>query len=263
MSRDFNNSSLSELEQEFELEMDDLELDEERESDVEFEDSSDSEEEHEEDMPGELEALDGEGADYAERFFELSQREYESEAEADEKINGLLGEIEQDHFSFKNLGKRLLKKGVKFAAGNIPALKALKGITQLARGDLKGMLASLAKAGLSSAIPGGAAVLPALSALGFEAAEDPEANREAWDNYVEVCKEAYEHLAQNLNERADDPLVASELAAKSFQTAIKRVHGGVRSGIAARSNAEVSSRSRSRKRVVYLEPGESVVVRRR
>lgn len=264
MLRDSGESDLSELEQEFELEMEDLELDEEAETDEEFEDSGD----YEEDLQGELEAADEEGADYADRFYELSQMEYESEADADQEMEGLLEEMEQEYFFgekfLKNKAKGLIKKGIKFAAGKIPALQALKNMTHLSRLNLRNLLKTFGKPLLQKALaatPQGAAALTALKVLGYEATEDSEVDREVWDNYVGVCKEAYEHLAQNLNENADNPLVASELATKAFKTAVRRRQNGLATRrMPGRAGAVSTGR---RKRVVYLDPGEYVVVRRR
>ena len=147
MARD--TADLSQLEREFELEMDD---DAAGELELEFESD---EGELDEDRPA-FEAEADDAADgFAERFYELSQGSYESEFELDQEVNRLVADMEQEFF-FKGLGKRLrsagkglLKKALKHAAGKFPALNALKGVTQLARGNLKGMLGSLAKAGLA------------------------------------------------------------------------------------------------------------------
>ena len=267
MVRNLEDTDLSELERELELEMDDeYELGEDSETDEELE--------YEEDSELELEADEGEygggSGDYAERFFELSEKGYESESEADEEVNGLLNEMERDFFwgglkkRLKRAGKGLLKKGLKYAAGQFPALSAFKGLTQLARGNLKGMLGSLAKAGLLSAIPGAGAALPALKALGFDPTGDSEANRDAWNNYVEVSREAFEYLADNLHETADNPLQASKLASNAFQAAVKKVQS---SGFLGRGFSTgrpvVRDHRRRGRRVIYLGPGQSVVIKRR
>ncbi len=90
-------------------------------------------------------------ADYGARFQELASREFESESEADHAISEVLNDMEQDYF-FGKLWKRvkkgglkgLLKKGLNLAAGQFPALQGLKAITQLSRGNMKGLLGSLA-----------------------------------------------------------------------------------------------------------------------
>ncbi|HLB69767.1 MAG TPA: hypothetical protein VJJ51_01855 [Candidatus Methanoperedens sp.] len=242
---------MSELEKEFELEMEEEPVDE-KELEKEFEDLTELEEEPEE----EFEEVEEKFPGYAERFFELSSREFESESEVDDAVNGLLNEMERDFFfkglwkKVKKAGKKLIKKGLKMAKG-LPAFQAIKGITSLARGDLKGLLGSLAKAGLGAVVPGGGAILPALKALGFETSEDEDANRDAWRNYVEVSREAYEYLASNLEENADDPLIASRLANEAFQTALKGA-----------SAAAPSAASPKRPyRVIHVRKGDRVLIK--
>jgi len=267
---------LSELEREFELEM---EGDPSLESDSEFEDGLSTEFEAglEADAAEEFET-DGASGPYAERFYELSQRGYESEYEMEGDVSEIVNEMEQEFF-FGGLGKRLrkagrglLKKGLRYAAGKVPALQALKGLTQLARGNLKGMLGSLAKAGLASAVPGGAVALPALKALGFEASEDPEVNREAWQNYAEVSREAFEVLADSLHENADQPMEASRLASTAFQTALRNVQSrigatgtGAGLGYGRPAGGTVighgSPQAGGRIPVIRLRRGERVIIR--
>jgi hypothetical protein len=268
MARYSNESDLSELEQEFELEMDNLEFEGERNmdeelGDEEFEGTGD----YEEDLQREFEGGDEENTDYAERFYELSQMEHESESDLDREVHQLLNEMEQEYFSFGGLGKLAKKgwsyakkKGIEYAKKRFPALQA---ITQLTRGNLKGLLASLAKTALAAS-PAGAVALPALSALGFESGEDSGANREAWDNYVGVCKEAFENLAENLNERADEPLEASRLATKAFQTALTRPRGRFQPGGRLRGPI-AGPYGRGRRRVIYVNPNKYKValIRRR
>jgi hypothetical protein len=257
---------VSELEREVELEMEDENepLDEE-ELEEEFEDFDEEEPEEEEfedideeepEDEGEFEAeLEG----FADRFYELSTREFESEAEVDGELGRLFEDMEREFF-FKRLrkafkaGKRLAKRAVRKArrvARGLPAFQGLRAISQLARGNLKGLLGSLAKAGLASAIPGGAAILPALQALGFRETADPEENREAWESFVNVSQEAFENLAENLNERADDPLEASRLATNAFQSALRKTQIRVPS---------VRSRGFGRKRRIALRKGDVLVI---
>jgi hypothetical protein len=251
MANDRYDTDLSELEREFELEMDDsageLEID---------------------DVAGELDEPSGERETgdspdgFAERFYELGQGSYESEYELDDSVNEIVGQMEREFFfsaikkRLKNAGKSLLKKGLDYAAGAIPGGQVLKALTQLSRGNLKGLLASLAKSGLAAAIPGGAVALPALKALGFEA-DDPEGNREAWRNYTQVARESFEYLADNLHENADSPLEASRLATTAFQTALKRAQG--RAGTLARG---IGAAGRTRRaRVIHLRRGERIVIK--
>jgi hypothetical protein len=234
---------MSELEREFELEMDegrelgeDKEYKEDQEIEEEFEflqEESEIEEEFEEPME-EYEGAEDRSSYYAERFYEISEREFESESELEMQINDVLNEMEREYFwgKLKKLGKKafkgLVKKGMGYVKG-MPAFQAIKGVTQLARGDLKGMLGTMAKAALPaalSAIPGGAAALPALNALGFEAEQEEDASRAAWRNFAEVSREAFEYLAGNLNPGITDPMEANRLASKALQTGLRKARTG-------------------------------------
>jgi len=271
---------MSELESEYELEMDgneaeyadseyefgdseyEAEGDYEEELDGEYE--SDYEEEYQDEYESESESGDGSSSEYAERLFELAQMEYESESELDQELNGILNEMEQDFFwkaakgFLKKRGRGLLGKVGKFALSKLPAGHALTGLSALARGNLKGALSGLAKTALSSH-PGLAAAMPALGALGFGEAEAGDENREAWDNYVEVAQEAYENLAANITPKAANPAVASDIAKRSLQSALAATRRGRR--MSARGTA--GGARRGRKRVVYLAPGEYLVVMRK
>jgi len=258
MPRDADDA-LSELEREFELEMDGPEPSSE---------SGDLAEEFEALVEGgspERESGNGAPDSYAERLYELAQREFESESEADAAVHEVLNDMEREYFwgSLKKLGKRLklgkiVNKAWQLAKDKVPALNALQSVSALARGNLKGMLSNAIKAGLGAAVPGAGAFLPAvLGALGFQAADNPETNREAWDNVTEVAREAYGHLAENLHENAHEPEEASRLASESFQTAIRKVSDGVR----RTSYARPSYGGGSRLRVIHLRPGDEIVIR--
>lgn len=275
MPRDIDPFGFSELEREYEFDMDEPTrrgeggLEEEYES---FFEGEEPDAEYEFDDDREYEAPDGGVEEYAERFYELSQRQFESEVEAENALNELFTEMEPEYFfgSIRKALKKakrvvgkvsrspiggLIKKGIAAAGGQIPAFQALKGITALARGDLRSLLTHLAKSGLGAALPGAGPFLPmAMKAMGFEAEVDAEENREAWNRFVEVSREAYEDLADNLNERADDPLEASRLANMSFQQALQntsRARGQRRPGAAAGGG----------RRVVNVRPGEEIVIR--
>jgi hypothetical protein len=272
MPRDLNDLDMSELEREFELEMEeDQESSDSDELEAEFE-GLDGYEAYEPEQ--EFEEGDHEGQDYAERFYELSQRGYESEAEMDGELDGLLSEMEREYF-FGGLKKALRKnlpgiKGLlnkaKALALKHPALRGLKGLTGLsglAQKILKsGSLKGLAQAAISMH-PAGGAALSALKGLGFEAGEDSEANRDAWNNYVEVAREAFEALAENLNERSDDPLEASRQATSAFETAMHRVRARVP---AARMRRPINyggihpGGPRRKRRVIRLKRGERILI---
>jgi hypothetical protein len=283
MLKDMSGSDWSELEQEFELEMDDLEVDQEFEADDEFEAfESESESGKSDEFDLEFELEDSEGdyefeesqdefessdtvSELAERFYELSQQEFESEADMDQPLNELMRELEREFFfggikkrwnrlKKKGLGK-LLQKGLKLASGRIPQLKILQSLTDLSKGNLTGLLKNAAKMALS-AHPAGAAALPALSALGFETSpEFGEPDREAWDNYVGMAKEAYEYLAENLTPNADHPLEASRLATVAFQKAVQNSKGQLSSRMPA-----LGRRPKGRTRVIRVGPGQRLAV---
>jgi hypothetical protein len=220
MSKGTKDKDMSDVEREFEEDMRKEELPEESRLPEETE----LEREYDEEMRGEELSEEKKLDPFAEKFYELSGRTFKTETELDNAVNGILNEIERDYFfkdllkKTKNAGKFLLKKGLKTFKG-FSAFQAAMGITQLPRGNLKGTLGTLAKAVLKEVRAGGA-VLPVLGALGFEAGEQ---NREAWQNFTNVCKESFDYLARNLNEKADDPLEASRLASEAFSTALKKV----------------------------------------
>lgn len=244
-----NDIGMSELESEFELEMvDSKEFEENREQEesresesyVEQEESREYTEKNEREsaLDKEFEQLaevdkesefDGESdrlSYYAERFYEISDREYESESESNTEIDRLLDQMETEYFfgKLKKIGSRFVKRAVRMGK-NLPAFQAVKAASQLARGNLRGMLGSLARSALpmaASAIPGGAAALPVLKGLGFEA-EDPESTRIGWRNFAEVSQEAYEYLASNITEKAIDPVVANQQASGAFKNALAKV----------------------------------------
>ncbi|HYI32465.1 MAG TPA: hypothetical protein VEX88_03285 [Glaciibacter sp.] len=273
MADRFDESGMSELEQEFELQMSDDygQGPGSRELEGEFETLFESREM--EDFEPEASDRGYGSGSFAERLYELSQGEFESEAAVDREVNNLLSEMESEYFwgSIKKLAKkipvkRLVNKGLSMAASRLPAFQALKGITQLARGDLKGMLGQFIKAGLGTAVPGAAPFLPAaLSAFGFEAGDDPAANREAWDNVVGVAQEAYEYLAENLDEEVDDPMRAGALANEAFQTALRRVNTGAgyryRRGAGQRIGVRRGGERVIRVRLQELRPGQEIVLR--
>jgi hypothetical protein len=186
----------------------------------------------------------------AQRFFELSESNI-SDNEADSAINGLLNEVERQYFFGKLLKKGLGKKIFNIGKGlvkGLPVFQGLKGITQLARGDLKGMLGSLAKSGLASVIPGGSAVLPVLNSVGLsEISEESENSLDRWKDFVRLSEISYEYLAQNLDSNSmKSPIAASRLASKSFQTAASMVRNRSR-GVSYPGRGSSSPRRKSYK----------------
>lgn len=264
---------LSELEMELELEMDDEfeqdeELDDEFEQDEELDDEfesmaedSETDEEFFADEPG--------SSEYAQRFFEISQQEFESDADREQLVSQLMKEMDEEfflgklkkgwsHLKRKGLGK-LLQKGLKFAAGRFPQLKVLEGITDLAKGNLSGLLKNVAMSALA-AHPAGAGAMAAMKALGFDAGKAPEENQEAWENYVEAARESYEYLAETLTPDADQPLEASRLATQAFQRGVQKV-ASRRGVLQPQYNRSRDHRPGRRVRIVHVRPGEKVIVK--
>lgn len=279
-NRDY--SGMSELERELELEMDDeLEIEAGAAGDDEFEAAGDEETGSgplyaDEPTLGRERALEiGDGGDreFVERFMEIASREFEAEFELDHAMNEVLDDVAQE-FLFgrilrgaRRFGTRVMKnkalgalvrKGLSVASGQLPALKAA---LQLAKGDLQGAVLNVGKQLIGTAIPGGSVALGALSALGAGGNAAP-AEREVWQNYTQMAREAFEHLADNVNEVADQPIEASRLAANAFQHAVRRAQA--RAGVAGHPGQPGAmagvSRTPGGARRVHLRPGEKLVI---
>jgi hypothetical protein len=285
MNRDY--SGTSSLEREIELEMDEeleaaneeTRLEDSEAGDEEYEDvleldeelESDEEAGLDEELDEELEGSDDHESQYVDRFMEIAAREFESESEVDQAMNETLNDVASEYLfgsiwkKAKKFGKRLaknkivgslVKKGLSVASGQFPALKAAM---QLAKGNLQGALLNLGKQALGTVVPGSTAALGALSSLGITPGGEGEAERESWENYVQLSREAFEHLANNVTPTANQPVEANRLAANAFQHAVKRAQsrtgGGVRHGAGRRVG-------RSTGRVVHyqLRPGEKIVI---
>lgn len=293
-------TGMSDLERDIELEMDD-ELDLAQEGDDGFgadqeggedeafealdadEEAADQEADDEggfleevgDDSESEIEA-DARGRDqeYVEQLMELASRTYESESEVDQALNETLDGLAQERLfgafkkgwrALKNKGvlRALAKRGLSLASGQFPALKAA---LSLAKGDLKSTLVNLGKQAITAALPGSGAALGALNSLGFTASESPEENREAWENYVQMSGEAFEHLAANITPKADQPLEANRLAANAFQHAMKRAQQRTMSsrprpsnGLGARGVARGVGSGRVAR--ITVKPGQIIVLR--
>ncbi|MCA1811133.1 MAG: hypothetical protein LC623_03870 [Halobacteriales archaeon] len=246
-----NDSSMSELESELEMELEQdreamaSEFEGEAEAEQEFE-LHEAEAEFEGEFEGEAE-FEGpvSSGEFADRFLELAEREFESPAERELAVDRLVHEMEQEFF-WKGLakkllpaGKALLNTGLKLAKGT-PIGQVANGVTQLARGNLKGALGSLGKAALGSGIiPGGQILVPALSAMGFEAEQPRDARRQAWNTYVNVSRRAYSNLAKNLTPAANQPAAAAAIAQRALNTALRSV--GVAPGSPPRASLSGSA----------------------
>ena len=261
-----NDLGMSELEKEFELDMekdDDEELERELESfdedegdkelEAEFEAIDDSDEEVDED-----EEIEDQPESFAERLYELSLQEFGSMAELEAEVDRMFELFERDFF-FKSLvkkGKGLVKKaaGIAKKAGVGSVLSVVKNMTGLSLGNLKSLLKPALTAAINAYIPGGgAAVGPILSALGVKEAEDPDISVQDMNNFVDFAREAYEYLAENITPEATyNPLVANNLARKAIITAKQSRQNQIR---------VPSKRSRGAGRVIEIKPGESVLIR--
>jgi hypothetical protein len=193
--------------------------------------------------------------EFARRLREISQRNRESDLDnADSELQRLWREME-DEFFFKGLAKKLKKRGMKLlnrglqvvqsnpmlrnTIGNTPAFQAINAATQLARGNLRGLLTSAAK----GVIPGAA---PVMNALGFEVGQDGD-NNERWSRFVQVARGAYEHMNDNLTDNADDVMEASRLAREAYEAGFRTILRG---------------RGQANDKVIRLRlaPGESVTL---
>jgi len=276
-------AELSDLEREFELETEaasgddfemefesvtensEYELEQDLEQDFELERDDDLEVSFERD-DGQL-GLDGFGAsreqEYVERFLEISSRQFETSYEADEALGEVLDDIEREYFfgaikrglkklSKNKLLKSLAQKGLTMGVNKF--FPGLKGALQLARGNVKGALLNFGKQALGSVVPGGGAMIDAVQSIGLAPKEQEIEDRETWENYVTFAREAYEHLAENLTPKADQPAEATRLASNAVQFAIARAQARTRSG------AGVAGDRRGRGRVLRLKvsPGERV-----
>ncbi|MDY0883486.1 hypothetical protein ACFPL7_11045 [Dongia soli] len=246
MARNRELRDFSQLEREFELEMedagsieqefDDMESDEEFEEDEADDEAFELDEQFEQDE--EFESVDDESGDasgqdqeYVERFLEIAAREFESESEVDQAMNEVLDDMSREYLfgglvrGIKKLSKNkilrsLAKKGLKYAAGKF--FPGVEAAMQLAKGNVKGALLNIGKQALGTVVPGGTATLDAVKSLGLAASEYPERNQQAWENYVTLAREAYEYLADNVTENADRPAEAARLANNAMRHAITR-----------------------------------------
>ena len=273
-----SNPDLSALESEYEFEMEsddeakddfeagDQELDQElddAEVDDEFEDSDS---ESGDDGEFEFSDRDAGGSQFAQRFIELAQQEFETEFERDRAIDEVLSEMEQEYFfgrlkklaksAMRHPGLRALISQAKKLAGNHPAFAAFKGLTALTRGDLKGLLRSAASAGLGAlkAHPAAALAMGALKGLNFKPEAAPEENQEAWENFVGAARESFEYLANNVSPATRTPAAAARLATSAFSAGMQRATSGSQS-----SMSSLGVRPGRRRRVV-LRPGDRLLI---
>lgn len=274
MARARQSAGLSDLEEEFELELEDAigtsadeELNEEFEADDgmlgELDEERESVDEEFDDREADAEFEGGVGGGYAERLMELSTREFESEAEMETGLNEVFDDMHTEYFlgSIRKLAKRGLKAGarnllkrVKRVAGGLPMGQALKGI--LASRNLTDLLKNVAKTGLKTALQSHPA-LGMLSQLGgglLKQGEYGDDEREAFEQVVALSREAYEHLAQHLDETSVTPAGASQQAADALKAAVGKIRSGQAMG------ARAAGGPRRRTRVIRLKPNQKLVI---
>jgi len=273
---------MSQLEQGFEMEIDEasnVPSDHELEANFEaFAGEEDPVYEYEEDYestedePLEEWEMDDLPMTYAERLFELSQREFENEFELDRELNEILHDMEREYFfgflkkiaggvkkAVSSVGKTvgsLINKGKKVLGGvvsKIPGFSALRKAVGPLLGSLRGMLGSAAKSGLAGLIPGGQAALSALNALGLNSEMSDEERIREIEKFVAGAKRAYEFAAENIHANVDNPIEAHRLASRAFEAGMNVMQGG--SGKAKRHG-----RIRDGARVIRLKesPGNEI-----
>jgi hypothetical protein len=268
MTRASEGAGLSDLEDELELEFEDVsggqadefEIDEElddQELESDFESGEDEFESQSDDYEFEVDS----GTSYASRLQELSEQEFESEFELDARLGEIFDDMQTEYFlgGLKKLARRGLRAGaralisrVKKAAAGLPIGQALKGI--LASRSLTDLLKNVAKSGLSVAMrshPG----LAALSSIGGSLLKQGEfraGDRQRFEDVVALSREAFGHLARNLNEQSNSPIGGAQQAIESLRAAASRVQAG-RGGAA-------SPRGRKGARVIRLRPGQKLLI---
>ena len=218
------------------------------------------------------ELVDPDVRGFAERFHELSLRDGESELEIEQEVDAIVREMEREYFlkgllkKVAPIGKALFKKGLAYAAKATPLGQVINAATALSKGNMRGLIGSLASAGLKIAgnHPAFAAVMPALSAIGFKPGSKSKA---PWQKLAGIAKSAYGQLAKNLTPDADEPAKAAEIAHRSFKTALHRATGGAgmasRPGVHGRRARLLGSGGGGGRniRVVTLAPGERLLIK--
>jgi len=207
---------------------------------------------------------------WAERLDEIVVAEREDGRDASDELDGLLREMELEMFFGKlvrklgRAGKSLVRQGLAAAASSVPALAVVRGVTDLARGQLRSGIARLARAGAKAAIAGAAPwATPALAAVsavrrhapgltapsaaraheplaaqvGFDADPNTTEDRgldaedvgdgEPQDSQeiVDVAERAYEILAETLAPHAATATGARRIATRALRDALAERRG--------------------------------------
>jgi hypothetical protein len=222
---------------------------------------------------------------FGRRLYEISQREFESEADLESAIGGALQGVEEEYFTQRVKRKRkrgkgkkifgnILKAGAKLVgkvAGKLPIGSLIKAGTSLVRGNVKGALQNLGKAAVGTVgtallgPAGGALATSAMDAIGGQ--DEPgegevgprrRRRRMAIRRVARVARDAYKGLADNIPENIDNPYVAHEVARKVVRRAM--VKHGMGPGGAGPDRAEERDRPGVR-RVVRVRPGETLIIK--
>jgi hypothetical protein len=179
---------------------DEMEVDDESENDNEFELSTEDNEMEVEDE-AEWEADDEANPRFEDRLYAALTGSHESELEFEQQISRVIHDQEIEYF-FKPFTK-MLKKAKNSSFGKLlqkvakatPIGSAIKQYTALARGDIKGLLKSLAGQALSAAAPGGGIAKQLLNLEAPIANSNPRQNAKIIN---QVAKNSYGNLVNQL-----------------------------------------------------------------
>jgi len=258
---DFQNNYLSELEQEFDFNNEDIvnetadefELEDEMDA-YEMTDESELDSESEfdqEESENWLNEYGGSENEFEEKLYAALSGEHESNYEMEQAIDQVLHEMEQEYFwgAAKKLWKKHKGKLMGIAGKYLPK-GTLQALGSLAGGDVRGLLKSdLFKKGLSfaaNAVAPGVGGMVAGKILNNEAATDANARTQA-SKAVQMAKTAYQDMAQRI----------PGLQPGNVQAQIRNM--SVQSLAAAKSRHQ-SFRKGKKKRVVLTEMNAVVVV---
>ena len=150
--------------------------------------------------------------------------DHENELEFEQQMNEVLHEMEKDYFwgSLKKKWNRFKKSGLfatlKKLADQSPFGDALKQVTALARGDMKGMIKNLAGQALAAAGPGGLVAKKFLNLETDISGSDPRKNAQL---VHETARKAYGNLAEEISKlpASGNPGTVRVLAKSAFEKA--------------------------------------------
>lgn len=97
-------------------------------------------------------------------------------------------------------------------------------------------------------------MLDAVKSIGLQSGGGGAGERETWENYVNLSREAYEHLAENLTPIAHQPAEAARLANNAVQHAIAKA----RVNVAGRGTSGGGRGRRGRVLRLRVAPGERI-----